>query len=220
VTEDQERTGYYTVRFKHDPSRTRVWREIIRALERYLPDDPAVLELGPGYCDFINQVQARKKLAVDIDSQSVQYAGEDVEFLHGDCTQLGMVPTESMDLVFASNVLEHLEQMEASRALNAALRVLRPGGKLILIQPNFRYCYKRYYDDYTHVTPYTHTGLSGMVAAAGFRIVTCKPRFLPMSLQITPWIPKYGWMVRIYLRLPIRPLAGQMLIVAEKPANQ
>ena len=219
MTTHRQDTGYDAVRYQPDASRSLVWREIIRVLSEYLPKDPAVLELGPGYCDFINQVPARKKVAVDVDPASAKCAASDVEFILGDCTDITPIAPSSMDLVFASNLLEHLERRDATRMLTSVFQVLRPGGKFILIQPNFRYSYSRYYDDHTHLTPYTHTGLGGLVRSEGFRIVACTPRFMPMSMSDCSWIPRYGWLVRLYLRLPVRPLARQMLLVAEKPSG-
>ena len=32
-------------------------------------------------------------------------------------------------------------------------------------------------------------------------------------------VPRLDWLVRLYLRLPFKPFAGQMLVVAETPAE-
>jgi len=212
--------NYYSIRYKADSSRSMVWREIVRALSDYLPENLNALELGPGYCDFINQLQASRKVAIDINPGTRDYAASDVELFLGDCSELSMITDGSMDLVFASNLLEHLERQKASDLLRSALLALKPTGKLILIQPNFRYSYDQYYDDYTHITPYTDKGLSGFVESHGFRIVKCVPRFLPLSMRTRAWSPRFGWSVRLYLNLPYRPMGKQMLIVAEKPSNQ
>ncbi len=41
-------------------------------------------------------------------------------------------------------------------------------------------------------------------------------RFLPFSMRSR--VPKWPWLVRLYLRLPFKPMAGQMLLVARTPA--
>ena len=130
-----------------------------------------------------------------------------------------MIEPDSLDLVFASNLLEHLEKSQVVQLLQSAFSVLKPGSKLILLQPNFRYCYSQYYDDYTHVTPFTDKGLSGLVESEGYRVTHCSPRYLPLSMDTATWIPRPWWLIRLYLSLPFRPFAKQMLVVAEKPGE-
>lgn len=209
--------SYYSSRYKASDSRAMVWREIIKVTCRYWPQSPDILELGPGYGDFINQVSANQKTAIDISSHSKNYVASEVRFIHGDCADLSMIAAHSMDLVFASNLLEHLERSRIIQCLQAVMRVLKPGGKLVLIQPNFRYCYDRFFDDYTHITPMTDKGLCGLLLSEGYHLEESIPRFMPLSMQTSKWIPRYRWLVRLYLRLPYRPLAGQMLLVAAKP---
>jgi len=219
MIDDPHREDYYAVRYQANPNRKVVWLEIIRVLSQYIPNDPTVLELGPGYCDFINQLPARKKIAVDINPLACEYANPDIEFITGDCTRLSTIEPRSLDVVFASNLLEHLEKAEVLRLLQSVYAVLKPRGKLILMQPNFRYCYDQYYDDYTHTTPFTDKGLCGLIKSEGYRIVDCVPRFLPLSMETAVWIPRPWWIIRLYLNSPIRPFAKQMLVVAEKPTE-
>jgi hypothetical protein len=54
---------------------------------------------------------------------------------------------------------------------------------LSVIQPNFRYAYREYFDDYTHVAIFTHVSLCDVFRASGFDIVDVKPRFLPLSIK-------------------------------------
>jgi hypothetical protein len=50
------------------------------------------------------------------------------------------------------------------------------------------------------------------LAAHGFRVIECKPRFLPLTIKSR--LPVFPWLIRLYLALPARPLAKQMLIRA------
>jgi hypothetical protein len=92
---------------------------------------------------------------------------------------------------------------------------LRPRGKLIIIQPNFKYCYRVYFDDYTHVQILTDVSLTDLLTSQGFQVGKVVPRFLPFSLKSRA--PKWSWLLRLYLALPWRPMAGQMYIVASAP---
>ena len=73
--------------------------------------------------------------------------------------------------MFASNLLEHLARPPSSSARSREVRrVLRPDGRFVLMQPNFRYCVREYFDDYTHRTVFTHVSLADLLRAHGFEI--------------------------------------------------
>ena len=48
--------------------------------------------------------------------------------------------------------------------------MLRPGGRLLVIQPNFRYAFREYFDDYTHRSMFTDVSLPNLLRAQGFEI--------------------------------------------------
>lgn len=210
-------SAYYSTRYVPDPHRTIVWQHLTDFLSRWIPADSAVLELGAGYCDFANNVKAATRTAMDLDESVVQHAGAGVDAVVGDCTDLSRFADESYDVVFASNLLEHLDRSQGGRLVIEARRVLRPGGRLILLQPNFRLRPKEYFDDYTHVTVYSDRSLPDMLAAHGMPILTILPRFLPQSMKSR--FSALTFLVPLYLKSPVKPLAGQMLAVARKPRS-
>lgn len=207
-------TGYQRSRFAFDPRRARVWQAIVGYLGHYLPRQGAVLDLGSGYCDFINAVRARERWAVDLHLDPHEYAAPGVRPLCTDVADLDAIPDASLDAVFASNLLEHLGDEKLIATLAEARRKLAPGGRFIAIQPNFAYSYRQYFDDFTHVKVFTHVSLADFLRAQGFDIERVTPRFLPFSMKART--PKWPWLVSLYLRLPWRPLARQMLVVARK----
>jgi len=175
---------YFESRFTPSAERDGIWREIAAYLQaRYIPASAAVLDMGAGYCSFINQVQAAQRFALDVFPQVGQYAAPGVETLVGSCTDLSRFGDASLDVIFASNLLEHLTRPDIDATLSEVRRALRPDGYLILIQPNFRYCAREYFDDYTHLQIFTHVSLSDWLAAAGLRVVQQEPRFLPFSFK-------------------------------------
>lgn len=206
--------GYFGSRFTPDPHRSEVWRHICAYLRRWIPSDARVLELGAGWCDFANAVNAREVTAMDIDQVVVEAAGPGVKAEVGDCTDLSRFEDRSFDCVVASNLLEHLTRPMADRLLAEAWRVLSPGGRFILIQPNFRLNPAEYFDDYTHVAIYSDRSLRDYLAAAGWRIDHVTPRFLPLSMKSR--FSGLSFLVPWYLKSPVKPLAGQMLIVAAR----
>jgi SAM-dependent methyltransferase len=219
VGEDQDLSGsspwvtYRTIRIPPDERRTVAWRHIARYLERFMPAATgSVLDLGAGYCDFINNIRAPKRVAFDANPDFAEYAQGDVEFELGDCTDLSRFPDGSFDVVFASNLVEHLDSAAAARLLGEVRRVLRPLGRLILVQPNFRLRPGEYFDDYTHVSIYTDRSLCGFLQSEGFTILEAKARFLPLTFRSRLAIGAH--LVPFYLRSPLKPMAGQMLVVA------
>ena len=204
--------GYFETRLKQDPHREAVWRHIGKYLETWIPTDGDVLELGAGWCDFSNAVTARSVTAMDIDATVARAARPGVTAVVGDCTDLSRFADGSFDSVVASNLLEHLERPATEALLSESRRVLRPGGRLLLIQPNFRLNPNEYFDDYTHVAIYTDRSIRDMLTASGWNVEHVAARFLPLTMKskgsgltfLVPW----------YLRSPIKPFAGQMLVVA------
>jgi SAM-dependent methyltransferase len=171
-----------------------------------------VLELGAGYCDFINEVKAEKKIAIDQWPDMTKYADESVECLVGDVTDLSDIAESSLDFVFASNIFEHIGQKDLSLCLSQLKHKMCPGGLLVILQPNFKRCYKDYFDDYTHVSIWTDVGLTDFLIANGFAIDQCYPGFLPLSIK--SHFPVHPLLIRAYLVSPIKPMAKQMLIIA------
>lgn len=211
------RSEYFATRFTRDPRRRTVWRHICRYLQRWIPADSDVLELGAGWCDFANAVTAESVTAMDIDAVVLEAADPDVRAAVGDCTDLSRFASSTFDCVVASNLLEHLSRPMADQLLSETRRVLRPGGRLILIQPNFRLNPAEYFDDYTHVTIYSDRSLRDLLAASGWRIEHLASRFLPLSMRSRG--SRLTFLVPWYLRSPIKPFAGQLLLVAT-PALQ
>lgn len=210
---------YFRTRFVYDERREPVWREVTRWIERrFIPEGSRVLDLGAGYCDFVNAVKgASERYAVDIFSELDKYAADGVEAVNSDCTDLSRFEDDSLDVIFASNLFEHLTHDELLACLAEACRVLRPSGRLIAMQPNFKYCYRTYFDDYTHLQIFTHLGLYDLLEMAGMTVTYCQPKFLPVNMKSTLklQLPALGLIVRTYLAMPFSPRAGQMLMVAE-----
>jgi SAM-dependent methyltransferase len=206
--------GYFDTRYTEDARRAPVWRHVAAYLARWIPADADVLELGAGYCDFSNAVEARSRTAIDVDPGFVRHAAAGVATLVGACDDLSSVAPASMDVVFASNLFEHLERDVLVRTLREVHRVLRPTGRLVLVQPNFRLCPREYFDDYTHVAIFTDRSLPDLLEVNGFRRRHVEARFLPLTMKSRL---SFGHrLVPLYLRLPWRPLAGQMLVVADR----
>ena len=126
--------AYFNTRFGYDPRRDQVWREVVGWLQRnYVPEDSRVLDLGAGYCNFINNVKARSKHAVDVFSRFPEYAGKDVVTHISSATEMPFFEDDSFDVAFASNLVEHLSREDLILVLSELRRVLKKGGTLMLM---------------------------------------------------------------------------------------
>jgi ubiquinone/menaquinone biosynthesis C-methylase UbiE len=204
---------YYQTRLTFDKGRKKVWKAICEYLQNEINPNSVVVDLGSGFCDFINQISASKKYAVDSNPEAMQYCDKDVEFLLSNVMSLNL-ESDSIDVVFASNLLEHLHDDELQQTFAEIDRVLKKNGKIILIQPNYYYAYREYWDDYTHVKAFTHTSLADFLKSKNYRIDKVVKRFLPFSFHSI--LPKTYLLTKLYLSFPYHFGAKQMLVIASK----
>ena len=77
---------------------------------------PPCSSLGAGWCDFANNVRAQRVVAMDFDPTVQRAAAEHVTAVVGDCTDLSRFVDGEFNVVFASNLLEHLDRPTPSPA--------------------------------------------------------------------------------------------------------
>jgi SAM-dependent methyltransferase len=208
-----EADSYFRTRLEYDQKRHVLWRTLVDAeFQALIGTEATVVEIGAGWCDFINNVTARRRVAVDVWSGVADQVGPGVEAHVGPAEDLSFLCDGSVDLLFASNLLEHLSRDEVDAVTAEAHRVLGDAGRLVLVQPNYRLCPERYFDDYTHVSIWSDVSMTSYLEAHGWEIETVKPRFLPLTVKSR--LPVSSVLIRAYLRVPVKPLAGQMLVVA------
>lgn len=204
---------YFETRFAHDPRREILWRTLVQHyFQSQIPEESCVLELGAGYGHFINNVRARRRIAQDQWPAFVQFLQPGVESHVGPVDRLSFLDDNSIDFVFASNLFEHITQEDFSAVLKQLRRKLKRAGTLTLLQPNYRYAFREYFDDYTHKTVYSHLSMRDFLEANSYEVLLCKPRFLPLTLKsrlkVSPSL------IRLYLMSPVKPLGKQMLVRA------
>jgi SAM-dependent methyltransferase len=183
--------------------------EAIRGIGRYLPgyltSDRKILEVGSGFGAFA--VFGRGIHGLDItgaepDPVVRAYAQEFAERAGVECTVADCAgedlsfPDRSFDLVFSSNVLEHVK--DPARVLAEAIRVLKPGGYLFFTYPNYCSFWEGHY---------------------GMFWIPCMPKSLAklyVSLfgRNTGYIDSLQFVNVGFTRRIIRPLLGQARLVS------
>jgi len=192
-----------------------MWRLLCeRVFQRWIPEGATVLELAAGHCEFINQIRAGRRLAVDPNPDTAKFADPGVEVVAASATDLGVLADGTVDVVFASNFLEHLDRRDIVATIEEAKRVLRAGGRLILLQPSIRFCARDYWMFLDHVTPVDDRALCELLQALGFDLEEVVPRFLPYTTK--GHLPRSVFLLGVYLRLPFlwRFFGAQSLLVA------
>ncbi len=199
--------------------RAALWEVLCRqVLQHYVEPTDTVVDLGAGFCEFINAIRCQRKIAVDSNPGVRQYAGPDVEIVLGEIPgALRQLADGSAGVVFCSNFFEHLPDKDSVLVvLGEVGRILAPGGRLVVIQPNIRYAYKEYWDFFDHHVALSHGSLSEALQMTGFRVEEMRPRFLPYTTKSR--LPQMSWLLRLYLACPPAQwlLGKQMLVVARK----
>ncbi|NJM60858.1 MAG: class I SAM-dependent methyltransferase, partial [Oscillatoriales cyanobacterium RU_3_3] len=181
-----------------------LWKVLVdEFLQGYVPPASAVLDIGGGYCEFINQIRAADKCLIDLNPDAKLFANPNVEIINADVLSLGdsTAFSEKFDRIFISNFFEHLRNKEELvQIISFCFDALKPGGCLLVIQPNFKYSYKEYYDFIDHQLPITHLSLQELLQTVGFKIDVIIPKFLPFSTKGRPTSPL---LLKVYLKLPI-----------------
>lgn len=135
--------------FPHPLTQGFFYREKMRAIHYIAPDQPYkdVLEVGGGQGGLTALLYPRSQITnIDLSSQYAQAPcnqQERVRFVCGDATALPF-DDHSFDAVTMFDVLEHIPDHE--QAVSEALRVLQPGGGLLVSTPNenWRFPYYRF----------------------------------------------------------------------------
>jgi SAM-dependent methyltransferase len=200
-------------------AKARLWTVLCDAFfARYVPSTGTVLDIGAGYCDFINNVRAARRIAVDLNPATPTFAAEGVEVHTLPLERMAEAIAEgSVDFAFASNVFEHLRGPDVLlEVLSAVRRVLKPNGRIVIMQPNVAVVGGRFWDFVDHTLPLTERGMAEALELSGFDVVECRPRFLPYTTKSR--LPQWPWLVRLYLAVPLAQwlVGAQMLVVARR----
>jgi ubiquinone/menaquinone biosynthesis C-methylase UbiE len=210
---------YFQTRLKSDKKRTKTWQALIEFyFQGLIKESDTVLEVGAGWCDFINGIKCQRKIAVDIWPGVKENASKEVETYVSDAKNLDFIKDRSVDVIFASNFLEHISREDTEQFVKHVKRILNNQGQLILLQPNYRLNPARYFDDFTHISIWSDTSLATYLVSEDFKLRTLKPKFLPLSMKSR--LPVFKFLIRLYLYSPIKIFAGQMLIISVPNCTQ
>lgn len=143
---------------------------IIYLIKRFkLVKNQKVLEIGCGRGEFLNEFVVNgfeghgvdlsdycKKFFPDLNFKKVDLANEKLPY-----------EDNSFDIIYSKSIIEHFYYPE--KVFQEAYRVLKPGGTIITLTPEWQYIYKSFYEDFTHRTPFTKISLKDIHLINNFK---------------------------------------------------
>ncbi len=170
-----------------------------RDITRHFPADAKLLDLGCGSAwlgrHFTNYT------GLDASDEAVAAAVEHgITVIQGSVVDRLPFDDESFDAVVAKDLLEHVPDPAA--VVREIRRVLRPGGTVFASSPDAQ---KWFWNDYTHVRPFTRTGFKRLFVDQGLRPLTVGYESVapgtsiiaarlpshrrPLPLRLITWLP-------------------------------
>jgi ubiquinone/menaquinone biosynthesis C-methylase UbiE len=217
VDDGEQMRALYQERFSGEVEfRRGMWAVLCRDFfQRWVKPDAVVLDVAAGTCDFINAIEGRERIALDLNPAVKEFADPSVRTLVGRADDMPDVADSSVDVVFVSNFFEHIDRDAILRVLSEARRILRSDGRLLVLQPNIRFAARDYWMFFDHITPVDDRALVEAFGLTGFRLVHRIERFLPYTAKSR--LPQSVGLVKAYLRVPLlwRFLGKQSFLVAE-----
>lgn len=144
---------------------------------QFLAGHNFIVELGCGRGEFLELLKDSGKRTLGVDSDpgmvaETQSRGLDV--VQQDALTFVETTDEAPDALFAAHLVEHLSVDDALRLFTGAEQCLRPGGSLVIVTPNpqcLAVILSDFWNDPTHVRPYTIPLLEFIARQAGLELV-------------------------------------------------
>ena len=180
-----------------------------KILSNHFKNIPLVVDIGCGQGDFLTQAKELRINAEGID---------DKEFWVTRCVKKGLkakkgsifeIPYDdnSVDGIFLQSVLEHADPVKSMKEIS---RVIKNEGIVAISCPTPE---KHFWDDPTHVRPYTIKSLSTLFEMFGFKVTHKNYVFAELLGMTVTWNGLFKWLNLIPARI------GSNIIVIGKKEN-
>jgi 2-polyprenyl-3-methyl-5-hydroxy-6-metoxy-1,4-benzoquinol methylase len=221
----------YKSRFNQEEEvlRSSAWQVLVpEFFQEYVAPDSVVVDVGAGDGHFIRHIKASRRVAVDLSSHVQELSKYGIEVLQCRADKIAEELDAEVDIVFMSNFLEHLPtKRDLFEVLESCYKLLKPGGRIMILQPNIRYVGSAYWDYIDHHIALTEHSLVEALEVCDFEIERMIPRFLPYTAKssIGHSVGLFemlgvdsSQLVSWYLRFPLiwRIFGKQTFVVAKK----
>lgn len=183
-------TSYTDIIYPADESNTYPQQLSDYIVKRFFSDGreyvPTILDIGCCTGKALKMFDKSLPMALHgIDIRNEQAEG----FIFKECdieTEPIPYPENYFDFIYSKSVLEHVRNTD--NFLSEALRVLKPGGVFVALTPDWKSQQKIFWDDYTHVKPFTQKGLRDALRIHGFADADCEYFYQLPFVWKHPWL--------------------------------
>ena len=188
-----------------------VYNENIRSYTKYpsqlcnylfqrfdMKEGDKILDVGCGRGDFI---KGFKDLGLEV--FGIDREKGNSEMLKGIEVRLSDIENDSFpfsdetfDIVFSKSVIEHF--WKPDNFIKECRRVLKPGGRIIVMTPDWQSQRHIFYDDFTHVHPYTQISVKDMLKIYNFQDVESEMFYQLPILWKHPWMKIFSKCLQIF----------------------
>jgi len=158
-----------------------------------------VLDLGCGRGDFSKALKEAGLKVCGLDYERSDCLNlEEIDIGYCDIEKDEFPYAEGVfDLVFIKSVIEHL--FDPDKFMRSCMRVLKPGGRMIILTPDWNSQMKVFFDDYTHRHPYSPDSVENILKVYGFKNVSSELFYQLPVLWRFPIMRLFSIFLRIIL---------------------
>lgn len=169
-----------------------------------------ILEIGGGDGKYLSySSDAYHKTMIDIDNHyQEKLENKGVRFFHHDISSssLDILNNNEFDLIAMNHVIEHISDIDVF--MNEVNRVVKPSGYVYIRTPDIKKVGFSFYDDFTHVRPFSVSGLNHLMSCNGYEKVITQTNNNEtillddlLGLDISKYLPYGKEIEAVYKRL-------------------
>lgn len=153
----------------------------------------AAISLGCGTGPILGLLRGKFRRLVGVDASKAMLAAGDFHGIETQCMRIEDIPWQrEFDLAEMRNVLHSVD--DPQRAMQVALQVLKPGGRLVLVEgvpPDHRVraTYEKLFEQLEDRHTFSEGDLVALARRAGFADITVQPYFME-NVDLLDWIQK------------------------------